>query len=86
MEQIKLFIEKIESDKALQEKINELMERKAGNPELVALANESGYEFTLEDFEQYIEDLSEERGLDNDPLAQVAGGGIGLKQSVEAVQ
>jgi len=48
VEQLKAFIEKVESDKELSEKVNAIGAKGAGSDELISLAAECGFIITAE--------------------------------------
>jgi len=87
-ENIKLFYEALAKDKALQEKVNVIsqkyVEQKTGdiqaeeiyNKELVPLAKEAGYDFSLAEFKEYAEETKKPgmREVSEEELAGVAGG------------
>jgi predicted ribosomally synthesized peptide with nif11-like leader len=78
MEQIKSFIEKVNNDKGLQDKMKALAEKKAASSEVAALAKENGFTFSAADFDVLIQDASKRAvasdELSEEQLAAVAGG------------
>ena len=87
-ENVKLFYEALGMDKALQEKSTAIGEKYAGQKldeaqtnliyqqELVPLAKEAGYDFTLAELQAYAEEAQKPgmREVSDDELATVAGG------------
>jgi predicted ribosomally synthesized peptide with nif11-like leader len=78
MEQIKSFIEKVNNDKGLQEKMKALAEKKAASSEVAALAKENGFTFTAADFDAFAQDAAKRAvasgQMSEEQLAAVAGG------------
>ena len=73
VENVKAFFEKVEGDKELQEKLKPSTEGGALD-EVVAIAAEAGFEFTVEDFAEVLE-AGGEGELSDEELKRVAGGG-----------
>ena len=70
-DQLKAFLEAVEADAVLQEKINGV----TGVEALLAIAKEAGYVFTAED----VSALKAEKELTDDEVADVSGGGVNNK-------
>lgn len=83
-ENVKEFMNEVQKDKKLQEKIKALSKsgKKVSEGAIVELAEESGFVFTVDELNEVAEEkkteLKAERELDDGALEQVAGGGVGL--------
>ncbi len=84
MENVKRFLEKVQTDAALQEKLKAMQ----GKPQvevitaIMALAKENGFEITKEDLQKYVEAAAKASAAQNGELNEaeldaVAGGGLG---------
>ena len=75
MEQLKAFIEKVNSDKELKQRIETLGAGDTDNDEIAALAAEYGFNVTAEDIEQFKQfSCSGCNELGEDQLENIAGG------------
>lgn len=80
MEQVKLFLEKIQVDAKLQQELKALYlhQPEAASDALVALARANGFEITMEDLKNYANNTKEaalkNRELSEDDLDTVSGG------------
>lgn len=80
MEQVKLFLEKIQRDAKLQEELKALywQQPEAASDALVALARVNGFEITMEDLKNYANNTKEaalkNRELNEGDLDTVSGG------------
>jgi len=75
MEQLKAFIEKAHSDKELMAKLDTLGEKDAGVDEIIALAKEYGFLFTVDEIEKFRSESAPcSAELNEEDLEAVAGG------------
>jgi len=70
VEQLKAFIEKVNSDKELLEKVDALGAKGANNDELISLAAECGFTITADELDEKKKSLV----LDEEQLQEVVGG------------
>lgn len=81
MEQIKAFIDKVNTEVALQEQMKALAARNAGIEDVIALANEHGFAFTEGEWAAFAQKNAPAGELVDDQLVDVAGGKVNDKES-----
>ena len=83
MENVKAFLEKIQTDEGLQKEMKGLIEKKASPAEVVAFANKKGFNFSEADLEKFGKDTVMSGELDDEQLESVAGGGSWAETSAK---
>lgn len=89
-ENVKLFIEKVEQDESLQEKVKGVIgeNQEVMVENLINLAHKYGYDFSKEDMEQLAKEISvdlQEKGELDESQLEAVSGGVGVTAVVTVV-
>ena len=79
---VKAFVEMIKTDKAVQEQLKAVAEAYNGaatdeavwDEVMKPIANEKGFDITLDDYKAYVDNLAKENELSDSELEDIAGG------------